>query len=104
MNGEKDLLSGGMDSGLVSATFPTTSMGSSNPNLSTAETSGNGADEYDMFAEDDENATAKPSTDENNAISQPSSDVLNSDSEGKVFNLLQEICHLKWISLLQLFI
>ncbi|KAF7803713.1 CD2 antigen cytoplasmic tail-binding protein 2 [Senna tora] len=78
LNGEKDLLSNGMDSGLS----PSTSMAASGLNVSTTEVSGNGGDEYDMFAEDDENDTAKPSTDGNNAISQPSSNALNSDSEG----------------------
>jgi len=38
---------------------------------------------YDMFADDDEHDTSKPSTDENNAVSQSSSDAINSGPEGK---------------------
>ncbi|KAG5025795.1 hypothetical protein JHK82_021687 [Glycine max] len=37
---------------------------------------------YDMFADDDEHDTSKPSTDENNAVSQSSSDAINSGPEG----------------------
>ncbi|XP_054801382.1 LOW QUALITY PROTEIN: uncharacterized protein LOC129305354 [Prosopis cineraria] len=80
LNGDRDLFSDGMDSGLVSATFPSTSLGPSNPNVSTTEATGNGADEYDMFAEDDD--TAKPSAEENNAPVQTSSDTPNSNSDG----------------------
>ncbi|TKY71459.1 RNA-binding protein 10 [Spatholobus suberectus] len=53
-------------------------MGTSNQHLASAEASGNGADDYDMFADDDENDTRKLSTDENNAVSQSSSDAINS--------------------------
>ncbi|RYQ82690.1 hypothetical protein Ahy_B10g101263 isoform A [Arachis hypogaea] len=76
LNGEKSLLSDDMDSGLPSATFSTAAMGTSNPNLVSAEVSGSGADDYDMFA-DDENTTTKHS-DENNVVSQPSTDAKNS--------------------------
>ncbi|KAL1336252.1 hypothetical protein AAHE18_10G048800 [Arachis hypogaea] len=76
LNGEKSLLSDDMDSGLPSATFSTAAMGTSNPNLASAEVSGSGADDYDMFA-DDENTTTKHS-DENNLVSQPSTDAINS--------------------------
>lgn len=85
-----------MDSGLGSATNPSTSIANSNPDVSTTEVSGNGAEEYDMFADDDENATAKPSTDENKEISQPPFDALKSDSEGKTSKqkLSFELCYL----------
>ncbi|KAJ1434940.1 CD2 antigen cytoplasmic tail-binding protein 2 isoform X1 [Sesbania bispinosa] len=78
MNREENLLSDGPDSGVTSATFLTPAMDTSNLHLASAEASGNGAEDYDMFADDDEQATTKPSTDENNAVSQPSSDTINS--------------------------
>ncbi|KAK4271251.1 hypothetical protein QN277_019970 [Acacia crassicarpa] len=80
LNGEKNMSSDGMDTGLVSATVSSTSLGASHPNVSTKEVSGSGADEYDMFAEDDD--TAKPSSEENNAPIQTSSDAQNFDSDG----------------------
>lgn len=43
--------------------------------------SGN-SDDFDMFADDDEQAATKPSTAENNAVSEPSSDATNSGTEG----------------------
>nr|KYP60556.1 LIN1-like protein [Cajanus cajan] len=46
-----------------------------------SEASGNGADDYDMFA-DDEHDASKPSTDENKGVSQSSSGAINSSSEG----------------------
>lgn len=36
-----------------------------------------------MFADNDEPAITKPSTDENSTVSQPSSDAINSGKEGK---------------------
>jgi CD2 antigen cytoplasmic tail-binding protein 2 len=42
-----------------------------------------GADDFDMFGDDDDDAATKPSTDENNAVSEPSSDAINSGTEGK---------------------
>lgn len=83
LNGEGNLLSDGQDLGVASSIFTTTSMGTSKPHLASAEVSGNDADEYDMFADDDEHAATKPSTDENNAVSEPSSDAINSGTEGK---------------------
>ncbi|XP_028800840.1 CD2 antigen cytoplasmic tail-binding protein 2 homolog [Neltuma alba] len=81
LNGEKDLFSDGMDTGLVSATVPSTSSGASDPNVSTTtEVSGSGADEYDIFADDDD--TAEPSAQENNAPFQTSSHAQNCDSDG----------------------
>ncbi|KAI4296357.1 hypothetical protein L6164_036322 [Bauhinia variegata] len=82
LNGEKNLVSGNTDSSVLSATLPTSALGTSDTNVSTAEASGNGVGDYDMFADDNEDASAKPSASENNAVSQPSSDALNSDSEG----------------------
>lgn len=66
-NGAENLLSDGQDSGVASSIFPTTSTTTSNPPLASA-------DDFDMFADDDELAATKPSTDENNAVSEPSSD------------------------------
>lgn len=82
LNGEDTLLSDVRDSGVASSIFPTTSMGASNPPLAGAEVSSSGADDFDMFADDDEHAASKPSTDENNAVSEPSSDAV-SGGEGK---------------------
>ncbi|KAK7412132.1 hypothetical protein VNO78_03580 [Psophocarpus tetragonolobus] len=56
--------------------------GTSNQHLASVETSGNGADDYDMFADDEEHDTVKPSTDENNAVNQYSTDAINSGTEG----------------------
>ncbi|XP_057431818.1 uncharacterized protein LOC130724566 isoform X2 [Lotus japonicus] len=75
LNGEEKLLSDGRDSGVASTL--TTAIGTSNPHLASAEVSGNG-DDFDMFGDDDEPATTKPSTDENSTVSQPSSDAINS--------------------------
>ncbi|KAI9121196.1 hypothetical protein K1719_008229 [Acacia pycnantha] len=66
--------------GTSSFSVSSTSLGASNPNVSTTEVSGSGADEFDMFAEDDD--TAKPSSEENNAPIQTSSDAQNFDSDG----------------------
>ncbi|XP_061365475.1 uncharacterized protein LOC133308790 isoform X1 [Gastrolobium bilobum] len=82
LNGDEKLLSDELDSGVASAMFHGTAIGTSNPHLASAEVS-NGADEFDMFADDDEHATTtKSSTDENNAVSQPLSDAINSGTEG----------------------
>jgi len=58
--------------------------GTSNQHLASVEATGNGEDDYDMFADDDEQNTSKPSTDENNAVSQSSSDAIKSGNEGKL--------------------
>jgi len=58
--------------------------GTSNQHLASVEASGNGEGDYDMFADEDEPDTSKPSTDENNAVSQSSSDAINSGIEGKL--------------------
>jgi len=58
--------------------------GTSNQHLASGEASGNGDDDFDMFANDDEQDTSKPSTNENNAVSQSSSDATNSGNEGKL--------------------
>ncbi|KAK7331708.1 hypothetical protein VNO80_28445 [Phaseolus coccineus] len=52
--------------------------GTSNQHLASGEASGNGDDDYDMFAYDDEQDTSKPSANENNAVSQSSSGAINS--------------------------
>lgn len=77
LNGEDTLLSDVRDLGVTSSIFPATSMGTSNPPLAGAEVSGSGADDFDMFADDDEHVASKPSTDENNAVSEPSSDAIS---------------------------
>ncbi|XP_027355895.1 SUPPRESSOR OF ABI3-5 isoform X2 [Abrus precatorius] len=82
LNGEGNLLSDGLDSGVASTRFLTTDIGTSNQHLGSAEVSGTGADDYDMFADDDEHDTTNPSTDENNAVSQSSSNAINSGPEG----------------------
>ncbi|KAK7246757.1 hypothetical protein RIF29_41627 [Crotalaria pallida] len=69
-------------SDVASASFPATAVGTSNPDLTSKEVSGNGAGGFDMFAEDDDDAAPKPPTDENNQISQLSSNPLNSGSDG----------------------
>lgn len=83
------MLFDGLDSGMASASFPAAAMGTSNTNLASAEVSGNGSDEFDMFADDDEHAAPKPSTDENNQVSQASSNFLNSVTDGKIFASLK---------------
>lgn len=85
LNVEKDMFPDGKDSGLVSATVPSTSAGAPNPNVSTTEVSGSGADEYDMFAEDDD--TAKPSAEEHSASIQTSTDAQNIYSDGNIFKI-----------------
>ncbi|CAJ1963493.1 unnamed protein product [Sphenostylis stenocarpa] len=55
--------------------------GTSNQHLTSGEASNDG-DDYDMFADDDEHNTSKPSTDQSNAVSQSSSDAINSCTEG----------------------
>lgn len=69
-----------------------TDTSTSNQRLASVEASGNGAaaDDFDMFADDNEHDTSKPSTDENNAVIQSSSDAINSGTEGKY------IASLKW--------
>ena len=104
LDGEKNLHADDLDSGLASATFPATAMGTSSANLASAEVSRNGADEYDMFADDDEHTTTKPSTDESNSVSQPSTDAVNSGIVCMIFRLHQEIWHLKQKLLLLFFI
>lgn len=53
-----------------------TSMDTPNPPLASA-------DDFDMFADDDEHAATEPSTVENNAVSEPPSDAITSGTEGK---------------------
>ncbi|CAL5183202.1 unnamed protein product [Lathyrus oleraceus] len=52
-----------------------TSMDTPNPPLASA-------DDFDMFADDDEHAATEPSTVENNAVSEPPSDAITSGTEG----------------------
>ncbi|OIV91575.1 hypothetical protein TanjilG_08987 [Lupinus angustifolius] len=85
LNGDKNLLSDGLDSGVASASFPTTANGTSNPVLASADVSGNGADDFDMFADDD----AAP-TDENNQASAVQNDYVYDESSG-VTNMALEL-------------
>ncbi|KAM3742324.1 hypothetical protein ACB098_07G062000 [Castanea mollissima] len=83
------LLSDMTDTEVASTVLPGPVVDTLNPSASTAETSSNDADTYDMFGEEDENATAKPSFDgsnvvsghNSNAVNQPSASTLNSESE-----------------------
>lgn len=87
------LLSDMTDTEVASTVLPGPVVDTLNPSASTAETSSNDADAYDMFGEEDENATAKPSFDGSNvvsghnsdAVNQPSASTLNSESESKLF-------------------
>ncbi|CAL0309509.1 unnamed protein product [Lupinus luteus] len=81
LNGEKNLLSDGLDSGVASASFPTTANSTSNPVLASAEVSGNGADDFDMFADDD----AAPA-DENNQASAVQNDYVYDESSGYYYS------------------
>ncbi|XP_048227918.1 SUPPRESSOR OF ABI3-5 [Ricinus communis] len=69
----KDLFSDVTDLGATSSKLSNSVLGASNTNLSTAETTSNGADEYDMFADDDDNAIARPSSDGSNLVSDSNS-------------------------------
>jgi CD2 antigen cytoplasmic tail-binding protein 2 len=88
----RGLLSDVTDPRVASTVLPGPVVDTSNPNASTAETSSNDADAFDIFADDDEHATAKPSFDGSNvvsgpnsdAVSQPSADALNTDSDSKL--------------------
>ncbi|XP_062176806.1 uncharacterized protein LOC133881788 [Alnus glutinosa] len=85
----KGLVSDVTDPRVASTALPDPVVDTSNQNASTAEASSNDADAFDMFADDDERATAKPSLDGSNvvsgpnsdAVSQPSADALNTDSD-----------------------
>ncbi|CAK7356986.1 unnamed protein product [Dovyalis caffra] len=85
----KDLSSGVTDLGAASSVLSNMDVGSSIPNGSTAEISGNDGDAYDMFGDDEDKAIAVGSSDISNSVSgsksnvacQPSSDGLNAISE-----------------------
>ncbi|KAJ6309055.1 hypothetical protein OIU76_018614 [Salix suchowensis] len=85
---EKDLSFGVIDRGATSSMLPEMDVGTSIPNASTAEISGNVGDAYDMFGDDEDNAIAVASSDssnlvpgtESNVAYQPSSDGLNAIS------------------------
>ncbi|KAB5574343.1 hypothetical protein DKX38_001537 [Salix brachista] len=85
---EKDLSFGVTDRGATSSMLPEMDVGTSIPNASTAEISGNVGDAYDMFGDDEDNAIAVASSDisnlvpgtESNVAYQPSSDGLNAIS------------------------
>jgi len=86
------LVSDVTDPRVASTALPDPVVDTSNQNASTAEASSNDADDFDMFADDDEHGTAKPSLDGSNvvsgpnsdAVSQPSADALNTDSDSKL--------------------
>ncbi|KAF9690160.1 hypothetical protein SADUNF_Sadunf01G0166900 [Salix dunnii] len=85
---EKDLSFGVTDHGATSSMLSEMDVGTSIPNASTAEISGNVGDAYDMFGDDEDNAIAVASSDisnlvlgtESNVAYQPSSDGLNAIS------------------------
>lgn len=80
--------------GAPSSILPETSVATSSSDATTVEISSNGDDAFDMFAEDDEHAIAKPSEGSNvisgpnsYCISSPSSNNLNNYSESKLCNV-----------------
>lgn len=81
--------------GVPSSILPETAVGSSNSNAPAAETTSNGADAFDIFAEDDEHVIAKPSSEGSDVICGPNSDGvsslssnnLNAYSESKLFSV-----------------
>ncbi|XP_057976543.1 uncharacterized protein LOC131163802 isoform X2 [Malania oleifera] len=74
----KDLFSSAINPGVASSVFPDTALGHSHLNASTGEiSSSNGAETFDMFAEDDENITPNPSSDNGNSITSPHPDRMN---------------------------
>ncbi|KAI5602878.1 hypothetical protein BDE02_01G183100 [Populus trichocarpa] len=85
---EKDLSSGVTDRGAASSVLSDMDVGTSIPNVSTAEISGNDGNAYDMFGDDEDNAIAVASSDVSNLVPgtksnvacQPSSDGLNAIS------------------------
>ncbi|KAG6792482.1 hypothetical protein POTOM_001632 [Populus tomentosa] len=85
---EKDLSSGVTDGGAASSVLSDMDVGTSIPNVSTAEISGNDGNAYDMFGDDEDNAVAVASSDISNLVPgtkynvacQPSSDGLNAIS------------------------
>ncbi|GMY05409.1 SUPPRESSOR OF ABI3-5 [Fagus crenata] len=90
----KGLFTGVTDTGVASTVLPGPVVDTLNSNASTAETLSNDADAFDMFAEDDEHATAKPSFDGSNvvfghnsdAVNQPSASTLNHSESGALHN------------------
>ena len=89
---EKDLSFGVTDHCATSSMLSEMDVGTSIPNASTAEISGNVGDAYDMFGDDEDNAIAVASSDisnlvpgtESNVAYQPSSDGLNAISGSKL--------------------
>jgi CD2 antigen cytoplasmic tail-binding protein 2 len=89
---EKDLSSGVTDRGAASSVLSDMDVGTSIPNVSTAEISGNDGNAYDMFGDDEDNAIAVASSDVSNLVPgtksnvacQPSSDGLNAISGSKL--------------------
>ncbi|KAG8651680.1 RNA-binding protein 10 [Manihot esculenta] len=73
----KDLSSDVIDHGAGSSILSNADVGASSTNVSAGETSHNDADAYDMFADDDDNAIAGPSSDTNNLVSGPNSNGLH---------------------------
>lgn len=80
--------------GAPSSILPENAVATSSSNATTVEISSNGDDVFDMFAEDDEHAIAKPSEGSNvisgsnsYGVSSPSSNNLNNYSESKLCNV-----------------
>ncbi|ONH90559.1 hypothetical protein PRUPE_8G061500 [Prunus persica] len=70
--------------GVPSSILPETAVGSSNSNAPAAETTSNGADAFDIFAEDDEHVIAKPSSEGSDVICGPNSDGVSSLSSNNL--------------------
>ncbi|PQQ01081.1 LIN1-like protein [Prunus yedoensis var. nudiflora] len=64
--------------GVPSSILPETAVGTSNSNAPTAETTSNGADAFDIFAEDDEHVIAKLSSEGSTVVCGPNSDGVSS--------------------------
>ncbi|KAJ0040500.1 hypothetical protein Pint_26658 [Pistacia integerrima] len=82
-NREKYVLSDVIAPGSTASLFSDSAVGTSSANVTATEMPNNEDDEYDMFGDEDENATNKPSTDKPNSstIGQSSSDAQNTASE-----------------------
>ncbi|KAJ9162696.1 hypothetical protein P3X46_022452 [Hevea brasiliensis] len=81
----KDLSSDITDHGAGSSILSNADVGGSNTNVSAGHTSHNDADAYDMFADDDDNATAGPSSNSSNLVSGPSSNGVSQPlSDGQI--------------------
>ncbi|KAK8700297.1 hypothetical protein V6N13_018698 [Hibiscus sabdariffa] len=71
----------------TSSVLPDSAVGTSNSSITAAEVPSNAADDYDMFADDEDDENLKPSSEANsNAFIQNSSEVVNTSQTGDVQN------------------